>query len=161
MMDQRRLGSEGLVVSETGLGCMGMSEFYGAGEEDEYIATIRQAIDLGVNLLDTTDMYGPFTNERLVGKAIDGRRDEVNVVTKFGMQREEDGTWLGINGRPEYAARIRESNSPRVPGGRLGRPEEVAEMVHALVTTRSLRSSPSPWAMGCSPAKLSNITSHK
>ena len=160
-MDQRRLGIEGLVVSETGLGCMGISEFYGAGEEDEYIATIRQAIDLGVNLLDTTDMYGPFTNERLVGKAIDGRRDEVNVVTKFGTQREEDGTWLGINGRPEYATRIRESNSPRVPVGRLGRPEEVAEMVHALVTTRSLRPRPSPWAMGCSSAKLSNIISHK
>jgi aryl-alcohol dehydrogenase-like predicted oxidoreductase len=101
-MDQRRLGSEGLVVSEIGLGCMGMSEFYGTGEEDESIATIRRAIDLGVTLLDTADMYGPFTNERLVGKAIEGRRDEVNVATKFGIQREEDGTMVGINGRPEY-----------------------------------------------------------
>ncbi|MCA1717717.1 MAG: aldo/keto reductase [Actinobacteria bacterium] len=101
-MDQRRLGSEGLVVSEIGLGCMGMSEFYGTGEEDESIATIRRAIDLGVTLLDTADMYGPFTNERLVGKAIEGRRDEVNVATKFGIQREEDGAMLGINGRPEY-----------------------------------------------------------
>jgi aryl-alcohol dehydrogenase-like predicted oxidoreductase len=102
MMDQRRLGSEGLVVSEIGLGCMGMSEFYGTGEEDESIATIWRAIDLGVTLLDTADMYGPFTNERLVGKAIEGRRDEVNVATKFGIQREEDGTIIGINGRPEY-----------------------------------------------------------
>ena len=101
-MDQRRLGSEGLVVSEIGLGCMGMSEFYGTGEEDESIATIRRAIDLGVTLLDTADMYGPFTNERLVGKAIEGRRDEVNVATKFGIQREEDGTMVGINGKPEY-----------------------------------------------------------
>jgi aryl-alcohol dehydrogenase-like predicted oxidoreductase len=83
MMDQRRLGSEGLVVSEIGLGCMGMSEFYGTGEEEESIATIRRAIDLGVTLLDTADMYGPFTNERLVSKAIEGRRDEVNVATKF------------------------------------------------------------------------------
>jgi aryl-alcohol dehydrogenase-like predicted oxidoreductase len=102
MMDQRRLGSEGLVVSEIGLGCMGMSEFYGTGEEDESIATIRRAIDLGVTLLDTADIYGSFTNERLVGKAIEGRRDEVNVATKFGIQREEDGTMVGINGRPEY-----------------------------------------------------------
>ena len=101
-MDQRRLGSEGLVVSEIGLGCMGMSEFYGTGEEDESIATIRRALDLGVNFLDTADMYGPFTNERLVGRAIEGRRDEVNVATKFGIQREEDGTRVGINGRPEY-----------------------------------------------------------
>ena len=101
-MDRRRLGSEGLVVSEIGLGCMGMSKFYGTGEEDESVATIWRAIDLGVTLLDTADMYGPFTNERLVGKAIEGRRDEVNVATKFGIQREVDGTMVGINGRPEY-----------------------------------------------------------
>jgi aryl-alcohol dehydrogenase-like predicted oxidoreductase len=84
-LDQRKLGSEGLVVSEICLGCMGMSEFYGTGEEEESIATIRRAIDLGVTLLDTADMYGPLTNERLVGKAIEGRRDEVNVATKFGI----------------------------------------------------------------------------
>jgi aryl-alcohol dehydrogenase-like predicted oxidoreductase len=102
MMNQRRLNSEGLVVSEIGLGCMGMSEFYGTGEEDESIATIGRAVDLGVNLLDTADMYGPFTNERLVGKAIKGRRDEVNAATKFGIQREEDGTMVGTNGRSEY-----------------------------------------------------------
>lgn len=101
-MDQRRLGNEGLVVSELGLGCMGMSEFYGTGEEEESISTIRRAIDLGVTLLDTADMYGPFTNERLVGKAIQGRRDEVTIATKFGIQREEDGTMLGVNGKPEY-----------------------------------------------------------
>ncbi|CAN5252509.1 aldo/keto reductase [soil metagenome] len=101
-MDQRRLGSEGLVVSELGLGCMGMSEFYGTGEEGESIATIQRAIDLGVTLLDTADMYGPFTNERLVGEAIKGRRDEVTIATKFGIQREEDGTMVGINGKPEY-----------------------------------------------------------
>ena len=96
-MDQRRLGNEGMIGSKIGLGCMGMSEFYGTGEEDESVATIRRAIDLGVTLLDTADMYGPFTNERLVGRAIEGRRNEVNVATKFGIQREEDGTWVGIN----------------------------------------------------------------
>ena len=101
-MDQRRLGSEGLVVSELGLGCMGMSEFYGTGEEEESISTIRRAIEIGVTFLDTADMYGPFTNERLVGKAIKGRRDEVTIATKFGIQREEDGTMLGVNGKPEY-----------------------------------------------------------
>ncbi len=102
-MDQRRLGSEGLIVSELGLGCMGMSEFYGTGEEEEEsIATIQRAIDLGVTFLDTADMYGPFTNERLVGEAIKGRRDEVTIATKFGIQREGDGTWIGINGKPEY-----------------------------------------------------------
>src|ERR687897_674512 len=102
MMDQRRLGSEGLVVSEIGLGCMGMSEFYGTGEEDESIATIRRAIELGVTFLDTADMYGPFTNERLVGKAIEGRRDEVTIATKFGNVRGENGSFQGVNGRPEY-----------------------------------------------------------
>ncbi|CAA9459972.1 MAG: Oxidoreductase, aldo/keto reductase family [uncultured Rubrobacteraceae bacterium] len=101
-MNQRKLGSEGLAVSELGLGCMGMSEFYGTGEEGESVSTIQRAIDLGVTFLDTADMYGPFTNERLVGKAIEGRRDEVTIATKFGIQREEDGTWLGINGKPEY-----------------------------------------------------------
>lgn len=85
-----------------GLGCMGMSEFYGTGDEQQGIETIHRALDLGVTFLDTADMYGPFTNERLVGKAIAGRRDEVQLATKFGNQRAEDGTRLGINGRPEY-----------------------------------------------------------
>ncbi len=113
-MDQRKLGSEGLAVSELGLGCMGMSEFYGTGEEEESISTIRRAIELGVTLLDTADMYGPFTNERLVGKALQGRRDEVTIATKFGMQREEDGTMLGVNGKPEYVRSAYDDSLPRL-----------------------------------------------
>src|SRR5918912_4292606 len=101
-MDHRNLGSEGLLVSELGLGCMGMSEFYGTADEGESIATIRRAIELGVTLLDTADMYGPFTNERLVGRAIEGRREEVVLATKFGNERREDGSWVGVNGKPEY-----------------------------------------------------------
>ena len=101
-METRRLGSQGLEVSAEGLGCMGMSEFYGALDETEAVATIRRALDLGVTLLDTADMYGPFTNEALVGRAIGDRRDEVVVATKFGNERREDGSWMGINGRPEY-----------------------------------------------------------
>src|SRR5215217_2918323 len=101
-MDRRNLGSEGLVVSALGLGCMGMSEFYGRGDEDESIATIHRAIELGIDFIDTADMYGPFTNERLVGKAIQGRRDQVVLATKFGNERREDGSWVGVNGKPEY-----------------------------------------------------------
>ena len=100
-MQRRHLG-QGLEVSAQGLGCMGMSEFYGVGDDAESIATIHEALDLGVNFLDTADMYGPFTNERLVGRAIADRRDEVVLATKFGNQRGEDGSYLGINGRPEY-----------------------------------------------------------
>ncbi len=101
-MNNRTLGNEGLVVSELGLGCMGMSEFYGTGDEDESIATIHRAIELGITFLDTADMYGPFTNERLVGKAIADRRDQVTLATKFGNERREDGSWVGVNGDPEY-----------------------------------------------------------
>jgi aryl-alcohol dehydrogenase-like predicted oxidoreductase len=101
-VDQRNLGNEGLVVSELGLGCMGMSEFYGTGDEEESIATIHRAIELGITFLDTADMYGPFTNEKLVGTAIAGRRDEVVLATKFGNVRGEDGSFRGVSGRPDY-----------------------------------------------------------
>ena len=90
-MNTRRLGSQGLEVSELGLGCMGMSEFYGTGDEDESIATIHRSIELGMTFLDTADMYGPFTNEKLVGKAIADRRESVVLATKFGNERGEDG----------------------------------------------------------------------
>ena len=100
---QRTLGTTSpLTVSALGLGCMGMSEFYGTGDEPTGIATIHRALDLGVTFLDTADMYGPFTNEQLVGKAIAGRRDEVQLATKFGNERRPDGSRVGINGRPEY-----------------------------------------------------------
>jgi aryl-alcohol dehydrogenase-like predicted oxidoreductase len=100
-MQTRTLG-QGLAVSEQGLGCMGMSEFYGQADEGEAIATIHRALDLGITLLDTADMYGPFTNEQLVGKAIADRRDRVVLATKFGNERAPDGARLGVNGRPEY-----------------------------------------------------------
>ncbi len=101
-MRQRKLGGEGLTVSELGLGCMGMSEFYGTTDEDESIATIQRAIDFGVTFIDTADMYGPFTNEKLVGKAIADRREEVQLATKFGNVRGEDGSFQGVSGKPEY-----------------------------------------------------------
>ena len=100
--EQRKLGSQGLTVSALGLGCMGMSEFYAGADEAESIATVHRALDLGVTFLDTADMYGPFKNEELVGRAIRGRRDEVQLATKFGNERRADGSWVGINGRPEY-----------------------------------------------------------
>jgi aryl-alcohol dehydrogenase-like predicted oxidoreductase len=99
---KRRILGQGLEVSAEGLGCMGMSEFYGTADEGEAIATIHRALDLGVTLLDTADMYGPFTNERLVGRAIAGRRENVVLATKFGNERLEDGTRVGINGQPDY-----------------------------------------------------------
>ena len=98
----RRLGTGGLTVSSEGLGCMGMSEFYGAGDEAESIATIHEALDLGVTLLDTADMYGPFLNEQLVGRAIVGRRDEVVLATKFGIVRSDDPTQRSIRGDAAY-----------------------------------------------------------
>ena len=101
-MDTRTLGSQGLAVSEQGLGCMGMSEFYGATDEGEAIATIHRALELGVTFIDTADMYGPFTNEKLVGKALAGRRDDAVIATKFGNVRGEDGSFNGIRGDAEY-----------------------------------------------------------
>jgi aryl-alcohol dehydrogenase-like predicted oxidoreductase len=100
-MDRRTLG-QGLQVSEQGLGCMGMSEFYSGGDEAQSIATIHRALDLGIDFLDTADMYGPFTNERLVGRAIRDRRDGVVLATKFGNSRGENGEFLGVRGDPEY-----------------------------------------------------------
>jgi aryl-alcohol dehydrogenase-like predicted oxidoreductase len=100
-MRARTLGRE-LAVSAQGLGCMGMSDFYGTADESEAIATIRRALELGVTLLDTADAYGPFTNEQLVGKAIAGRRDDVVLATKFGYVRDASGEWLRIDGRPDY-----------------------------------------------------------
>jgi aryl-alcohol dehydrogenase-like predicted oxidoreductase len=101
-MERRRLGTQGLEVSAMGLGCMGMSEFYGSTDEDEAIRTIHRALELGVSFLDTADMYGPFTNERLVGRAVAGRRDEVELATKFGNVRGEDGSRGGIRGDADY-----------------------------------------------------------
>ncbi|OKH26409.1 aldo/keto reductase [Chroogloeocystis siderophila] len=101
-MKTRNLGTQGLTVSEQGLGCMGMSEFYGTGDEAEAISTIHRALDLGVTFLDTADMYGSGTNEKLVGKAIRDRRDSVVLATKFGIIRGEDSSFRGVNGSPEY-----------------------------------------------------------
>src|SRR5207249_4279534 len=101
-MEQRHLGSQGLVVSALGLGCMGMSDFYGERDDNQSVATIHRAIELGITLLDTADVYGPFTNEQLVGRAVTDRRDRVVLATKFGNVRRPDGTWAGVNGRPEY-----------------------------------------------------------
>jgi aryl-alcohol dehydrogenase-like predicted oxidoreductase len=113
-MDKRTLGSQGLVVSSEGLGCMGMSEFYGPSDETEAVATIHRALDLGVTLLDTADIYGPFTNERLVGRALVGRRGEVVLATKFGNERRADGSWVGVNGRPEYVRAACEASLERL-----------------------------------------------
>ena len=101
-MERRRLGARGPEVSAIGLGCMGMSEFYGTTDEGEAIATIQRALDLGITFFDTADMYGPFTNEKLVGKALASSRDDVVIATKFGVVRGARGERLGISGDPDY-----------------------------------------------------------
>jgi aryl-alcohol dehydrogenase-like predicted oxidoreductase len=101
-MKYRKLGRSGLEVSSLGLGCMGMSEFYAGATEEESVATIHRALQLGVNFLDTADIYGPFKNEELVGRAIRGRREDVVLATKFGNVRGPDGSFVGVNGKPEY-----------------------------------------------------------
>ncbi len=114
-LQTRTLGTASpLDVSALGLGCMGMSEFYGAPDEQSGIDTIHRALDLGVTFLDTADMYGPFTNEQLVGKAIAGRRDDVVLATKFGNERNADGSWVGINGSPEYVRRACDASLERL-----------------------------------------------
>ena len=111
-IQKRQIGS--LTVSALGLGCMGMSEFYGTPDEQAGIDTIHRALDLGVTFLDTADMYGPFTNERLVGRAVADRRDEVQLATKFGNERNPDGSWVGINGSPDYVRRACDASLGRL-----------------------------------------------
>ncbi|MBD1870370.1 aldo/keto reductase [Cyanobacteria bacterium FACHB-471] len=113
-MKTRKLGNQGLTVSELGLGCMGMSEFYSGRDEEEAIATLHRAIELGVTFIDTADMYGPFTNEKLVGRAIQDRRDQVILATKFGNVRTEDGGWGGISGKPEYVRQACDASLKRL-----------------------------------------------
>jgi aryl-alcohol dehydrogenase-like predicted oxidoreductase len=114
-MQTRTLGRSGPTVSALGLGCMGMSEFYGASDDDESIATIHRALDLGVNFLDTSDVYGPHTNEELVGRAIADRRDEVVLATKFGIVRDPANPQArGVNGRPEYVRQACEGSLRRL-----------------------------------------------
>jgi len=113
-MKTRALGNQGLTVSELGLGCMGMSEFYSGRDEQEAIATLHRALELGVTFLDTADMYGPFTNEQLVGKAIKDRRDQVILATKFGNVRTEEGGWGGVNGSPEYVRQCCDASLKRL-----------------------------------------------
>jgi aryl-alcohol dehydrogenase-like predicted oxidoreductase len=114
-MQERRLGTQGLAVSALGLGCMGMSEFYGRTDDAESIATVHRALELGITLLDTADMYGPYTNEELVGRAIRGRRERVVLATKFGIVRDPENAQVrGLDGRPEHVRRSCEGSLRRL-----------------------------------------------
>ncbi len=118
-METRKLGTQGLAVSALGLGCMGMSEFYGEADEAESIATLERALELGVTFLDTADMYGPFKNEELVGRAIRGRRDRVVLATKFGNERRADGAFVRVNGTPEYVKKACDASLRRLGVGHI------------------------------------------
>jgi aryl-alcohol dehydrogenase-like predicted oxidoreductase len=113
-MEQRALGSQGLVVSELGLGCMGMSDFYAGRDDEESLATMERALELGVTFFDTADIYGPHTNEVLVGRFLRGKRDRIVLASKFGNVRSPEGAWLGVNGRPEYVRQACDASLKRL-----------------------------------------------
>ena len=113
-MKRRKLGTQGLEVAELGLGCMGMSDFYAGAQEAESIATLHRAVELGVTFLDTADIYGPFTNEELLGRALKGKRDQVVLATKFGSVRTKEGKFLGVSGKPEYVKQCCDASLQRL-----------------------------------------------
>ena len=114
MLFRSTLGSRGPAVSAIGLGCMGMSDFYGPADESKNIAVLHRALALGINFIDTAEMYGPFTNEQLLGRALQGRRDGVVIATKFAIQRGADGSFQGVSGRPEYVKQACDASLARL-----------------------------------------------